>query len=172
MFNVPCTVEYRPIPGFDGYRVGNDGSVWSCKRNRWGLDAPWRRLATKVQSNGYEYVGLWKENQRTLKRVQVFVLEAFVGLRPEGMWALHRNDNPLDNRLDNLYWGTHEENIRDAKMNGRFQGPKELLPLSDVQAIRQLTEQGMNYTAIAMSLGLGREAVRSIVKGRRRKNVC
>lgn len=30
MSDVQSTVTYRPINGFPGYRVGDDGSVWSC----------------------------------------------------------------------------------------------------------------------------------------------
>lgn len=35
-------VEFKPVPGFDGYALGSDGSVWSSKWNR-----RWHRLAVK-----------------------------------------------------------------------------------------------------------------------------
>ena len=42
------SVLYRPIPGFPGYRLGIDGSVWSClsQGGRGGVSWPpaWRRL--------------------------------------------------------------------------------------------------------------------------------
>lgn len=28
------TVEYRDIPGFRGYSIGSDGSVWTCIERR------------------------------------------------------------------------------------------------------------------------------------------
>lgn len=49
--------------------------------------------------------------------VHHLVLEAFVGPRPEGAHACHRDDNPSDNRLENLYWGTPEDNMADKVRN-------------------------------------------------------
>lgn len=40
------------------------------------------------------------------------VLEAWVGPRPEGMECDHINGDSLDNRLENLEWVTHQENMR------------------------------------------------------------
>jgi hypothetical protein len=33
-------VEYRDVPGFPGYRVGTDGSVWSCWERTAGGRSP------------------------------------------------------------------------------------------------------------------------------------
>lgn len=49
----------------------------------------------------------------------VWILEAFVGPRPEGAVARHLNDNPGDNRLENLQWGSQSDNMQDAVINGR-----------------------------------------------------
>lgn len=53
------------------------------------------------------------------RTVQSLVLEAFVGPRPEGLLALHRNDDCRDNRVENLYWGTRTDNQHDRVRNGR-----------------------------------------------------
>ena len=49
----------------------------------------------------------------------VWVLEAFVGPRPKGAVARHLNDDPVDNRLENLSWGSRTENMEDAYRNDR-----------------------------------------------------
>lgn len=46
------------------------------------------------------------------------VLEAFVGPCPEGMECCHWDDNQSNNRLDNLRWDTHANNVRDGYRNG------------------------------------------------------
>ena len=51
--------------------------------------------------------------------VSGLVLEAFVGPRPKGYDACHADDNPLDDRLVNLRWDTHSENMMDVIRQGR-----------------------------------------------------
>jgi hypothetical protein len=169
------TIEYRPIPGFPGYRVGNDGSVWSCHNNRHGPGHTWRRLSTHPKGRGYQSVGLWHDNHRTLKLVQILVLESFVGARPIGMLALHTNDDPLDNRLANLYWGTQADNIRDAQHNNRYEiskhRPGRKTPDADIRAIRQLYARGTTQGSIARLLDMHPDTVRGIVHERRHKDV-
>src|SRR5206468_529229 len=72
-------VEYRPIEGHPGYRVGDDGSVWSCRHRgrREHLLARWTRLRPGLSVKGYHHVTL---SSCTVFRVHRLVLEAFVGL--------------------------------------------------------------------------------------------
>ena len=49
------------------------------------------------------------------------VLEAFVCPRPEGLKGLHRDDDPFNNYVDNLYWGTDQDNALDVIRNGNNQ---------------------------------------------------
>lgn len=51
-------------------------------------------------------------------QIHPLVLIAFVGPRPEGYQACHRNSIKTDNTLDNLYWGTPAENEADKIENG------------------------------------------------------
>jgi HNH endonuclease/NUMOD4 motif len=46
------------------------------------------------------------------------VLTTWIGECPPGQEALHGNDIDWDNRLVNLRWGTHQENIADQVRNG------------------------------------------------------
>lgn len=45
------------------------------------------------------------------------ILETFVGPAPEGAVTRHLNDVRTDNRLENLAWGTQQENMDDMKNN-------------------------------------------------------
>jgi len=57
---------------------------------------------------------------RHLLLVHRLVLLAFTGAPPSGKPnGLHWDDDPTNNDLSNLYWGSHAENARDAKRNGR-----------------------------------------------------
>lgn len=50
--------------------------------------------------------------------VHVVMLESFVGSCPEGMESRHLDDDPSNNRLSNLCWGTRGQNMRDRVFNG------------------------------------------------------
>jgi hypothetical protein len=47
------------------------------------------------------------------------ILLAFVGEPPPGYECCHNNDDPSDNRLENLRWDTRTQNIQDAIRHGR-----------------------------------------------------
>lgn len=99
------TERWGHVEGSDGVEVSTLGRV-----RRHGelvtLNPGKRRRAA---------VGLGRRRRRL---VQYLVLEVFVGPRPEGLICCHRNDDPTDNRLENLYWGTYSDNARDKVRNG------------------------------------------------------
>lgn len=124
------SIEYRPIDGFPGYRVGNDGSIWS----RWGkiqlpsgkgtrtvLGDTWVRLNPSKQKRSihraYLYVNL-RGNKKL--RVHRLVLAAFAGPCPDGMECRHLDGNPNNNNLANLEWGTPLQNALDRKEHRHY----------------------------------------------------
>ena len=81
---------------------------------------PGKVLVPGTSGRGYQKVYLAGGRQRY---VHVLVLEAFRGPRPAGGVTLHANDDPADNRLENLSWGTPQENMDGAVERKRF--PKQ-----------------------------------------------
>lgn len=110
--------SYEDIPGWPGYRVGNDGSVWrlwiTCRAGR-KLSNKWRQMKTGIHRKGYLYVNLTPPEGGSYKtfRIHRLVLEAFVGPCPDGLECRHLNGIKSDCRLTNLKWGTPEENRKD-----------------------------------------------------------
>ena len=76
----------------------------------------------------YPRVNVATETGRAVRFVHRLVLETFRGPRPEGALSRHLNDQPEDNRLENLSWGTTSENTQDAYRNGGRKR-KEFCPL-------------------------------------------
>ncbi|CAN5951037.1 unnamed protein product [Sphagnum jensenii] len=73
-----------------------------------------RKMKTVIDSRGYTQVSLFIEGRVVTCKVHSLVLETFVGPRPEGMEACHFPDSdPSNNKLQNLRWDTHSENVRD-----------------------------------------------------------
>lgn len=117
-------IEYREVPGFPDYRVGNDGSLWSKRPCKWPAakfetDGPWRKLRFGYDKDGYALVNLISASgQKKTTRVHRCVLLTFVGSCPSGMEGCHRNGNKTDNVLDNLYWATPKQNANDRERHG------------------------------------------------------
>lgn len=117
---------WKPIPGYEGlYEVSDLGRVKSLAKalhsSRWGGVRKWPEKVLKANANGsgHLYVRLWKDKRQTKSYVHRLVLEAFVGPCPEGMEALHHDDDPTNNILGNIRWGTRSENMTDMVRNGK-----------------------------------------------------
>ena len=158
-------VEYRDVPWAEGYRVGDDGSVWSQRSRRRGTPGDWRQLKPVQMSNGYLQVQLGRGNQTAIHRL---VLLVFVGPCPPGMLAAHRNGVRNDNRLENLRWATRRENEADKIDHGtKLIGesvPWAKLSRSDVLDIRRRCLAGECDSEIAKDFNVTRVALYLIRK--------
>lgn len=124
------TVQYRDIPGFPGYRVGDDGSVWSCyviKRigQRRVVSDRWKKLTPTIhrgrsEGRAYLYLNLHRDGKQTTFKVHQLVLLVFVGPRPVGFECRHLDGNPRNNYLSNLQWGTPKQNGEDRVKHKRL----------------------------------------------------
>ena len=73
-----------------------------------------------LRSDGYYMVSFAKKQRKDngdidyhQVRVHEVVLTAFIGPRPDGYVGKHKNDDPSDNRLCNLEWGSQSENAEE-----------------------------------------------------------
>jgi len=172
------TVSYREIKGHPGYRVGNDGTVWSCwKRVGQGRGiAPlivtgpvWHQLKTRPsQRYGYHQVNLGRRNPR---RVGPLILAAFVGPCPDGMECCHKNGIASDNRVSNLRWGTSKDNTDDQRRHSTLIGGERhgmaKLTNDQIDEIKALAGT-MPQWQIGERFGISQPHVSEILNGKKR----
>lgn len=99
--------------------------------------------------------------------VHVLVCEAFHGPRPDGMVARHRNGNKLDNRPENVVWGTPAENYEDRDAHGATaRGERQhLAKLTDEKVVeirRLLVAEEQSLEKIGERFGVTGAAISAI----------
>lgn len=155
------------IPKYPGYAISRDGQVYNLRRCVW--------LGCKPNHPfGYVQVNLLQDGKRSIRTVHQLVLETYVGPKPDGMECRHLDGNPLNNRLDNLCWGTKSENRQDAVKHGtHFAARGEdhnhaKLTEAEVLVIRQLYKAGgFSQRVLGKLYGVGHGQISLIVN---RKN--
>jgi hypothetical protein len=117
--------QWRPIAAYEGYfEVSSLGRVRSLprvimRRNGAPQTIRGRVLCQQPMSNGfYPKVDLSRDGVSRTRPVHRLVGEAFLGPRPLGLETRHLNGDGFDNRLENLCYGTHTENMQDAIAHG------------------------------------------------------
>jgi transposase-like protein len=118
----PKDEEWRPVVGFEQkYEVSSIGRVRSIARFKRKSRELYRiepNMLTPTKNKGYPCVVLTGITGSRTAKVHHLVLEAFVGPRPEGMITRHLNGVRDDNRVENLAWGTFQENSDDMRQHG------------------------------------------------------
>ena len=106
-----------PIKCYEGlYEVSNMGRF---KSKHYKKD---RILKSAIAPEGYHKVALCNKMKQKTFLVHRLVAENFLGLKGVGLKGKellvnHKDQNKLNNRLDNLEWVSQTENMRQAKEN-------------------------------------------------------
>ena len=89
---------------------------------------------------------------------------AFVGPCPPGMEVCHNDSNPKNNRLDNLRYDTHMNNMIDMSYVGNRSSQK--LSVEDVLVVRERLKRGEVGRRLAEEYGVTPAAISAINRGR------
>ncbi|EOM78090.1 hypothetical protein DW322_11330 [Rhodococcus rhodnii] len=126
---------WKPVLGYEGlYEVSSIGRVRTVERVVRGGRTPTssRTVPAKVRkvsahvNGGHLWLKLHRNGVRTPRFVHRLVLEAFVGEQPEGRNEVrHLDGNPANNRVENLAYGTHAENVADMLEHGTHRNSRK-----------------------------------------------
>lgn len=181
------TVAYKDIPGFPGYRVGDDGSVWTCKKFvglgigggrglKIELSPEYRPMRIATAHNGYQYVHLRVDGKKKSLSVHGLVALAFIGCCPAGKEVAHENGCKTDNRSTNLSYKTRSENHADKHRHGTdLCGEKSQNAKLTVEQVRQIradyVPRKVGCGQLAKRYGVSLITIYRIIKGTRWGNV-
>lgn len=123
---------WKNIPGYEGiYVVSNFGKVKSLQRTRKGsygsiMIVYEKILNHKIDKDGYHIVTLSKEGKTKCIGVHRLVAQAFLKNFNNLPMVNHKDEDPSNNRVDNLEWcdvkynnnyGTKIERMLNTKLN-------------------------------------------------------
>lgn len=143
------------IPGVPRYSITKDERLWDTKRRKW--------LETHIRG-GRLVVNLRRNNRQYVAYVHRLLLETFVGSCPPGMECRHLDGNKLNNNLDNLIWGTHQENAQDNVKHER--GNRKLTVWEAIWIKYLLDLQRFTQSEIAKLFGTRQTVISNIRVGR------
>lgn len=144
--------KVKDVPGYEGlYQVNENGEVISRHRN-------FKVMKQQLKGrNGHLYaeIGLTKNGVQKQHRVHRLVAEAFVpnpSFLPE---VNHKDNNPLNNKAENLEWCTRQYNIDYSKSKPVMQinGDKIIAIFKSVKEAGRRT-------------GIKRTCINNVVNGR------
>lgn len=171
---------WKDIPGYEGlYQISRRGQVKSLGRkitdNRGRITE--RKDIIKINQvdmRGYYRIQLKKDGILKNFRIHRLIALAFIPNPGKKKCINHKDANKKNNRISNLEWCTHKENIRHAftnKLVYRARGEKcANSTISDTQAeqIASLLWQGWGTYDIARKIGCSPQVVSKIKSGRTR----
>jgi len=116
---------WKEISNFPDYEVSNLGRVKSKKRmvtTKQNKKYPVKEKILKPQINnktGYMQYALIKNKKKITKLAHILVAETFLNKINDNLEINHKDENKLNNRLDNLEYCTHKYNINYGTGNYR-----------------------------------------------------
>lgn len=117
------------VLGYEGkYQVNTKGEVRSFNYGRMNKIC---LLKPSVNGRGYLQVVLSKDNKTRAKVVHRLVAEAFIPNEENKPFIDHINNIKTDNRVENLRWVTHKENMNNPLTRERFSISAKKRPISE-----------------------------------------
>lgn len=166
-----CVIVASIFFGFPGYRIGDDGSVWTRRTKHPSISATWKPRTLGTDKDGYKTAILvCADRTKRYFRVHHLVLTAFSGPRPAGLQGCHfPNRNRDDNRICNLRWGTAEENHAHRIVHGTDTrgGRSHLAKLTTTEVMHMavLYASGKTCRQLAAEFGVTEDTVGVILRG-------
>lgn len=170
----PVGEIWKDVPSYEGlYQASNMGRIRSVNRSLLTKSGVWKNypgVLLKLTPNyhGRYTVALFKNSQHKATTVHRVICLTFIPNPENKREVNHKNGIPTDNRVENLEWVTHQENMAHAALN-------ELIPkgirhgrskLSEDQVRDILSRPREGYDKLANEFNVSRQSIGFIMSGK------
>ena len=97
---------WKPLRNFPSYNGSSEGRIMNIRTQR--------ILKPTINEKGYYQVCLRKNNVQYSVRVHRIIAETFLG-EHAGMDVRHKDNNRLNNQVDNLEWCTKRDRVSSPR---------------------------------------------------------
>lgn len=165
--------EWRKVKGFDpNYEVSNLGRVRTLPHKITRCNGRVQTIKERILKQSCDE---WGYPQVVIKRkttkVHRLVALAFLGERKDGMEIRHLDGNPKNNTVQNLKYGTHQENVLDGYSYRGAIRKDQKLSLKSATEIALLITNGVPNVEIAKRFNVSQQTICDIKHGRVYKGV-
>ncbi len=115
---------WKYIDGYENYQISNFGNVKALAKNtkmpNGGIMVRKEKLLKYWLNAGYYKIGLCKNGKRKTMQIHQLVAMAFLNHKPDGHKIIvdHIDNNPLNNKLENLQLISPRKNCSKDRING------------------------------------------------------
>ena len=167
---------WKQIKGFTGlYSVSNLGNIRHDKTEGKTGTGNYAReehiLKQRKNNKGYMLVDLYKENKRSQILVHRIVAIAFLDNPNNYSVVNHKDENPLNNTVENLEWCTQ-------KYNMNYGSTPYKIAIANSKPVKQLDKQGNILARFPSAMHAQRETkisngcINECIKGKRKTAGC
>lgn len=180
MTDAPIIVEclddgeiWRSIPSAPAYAASSCGRIKRTAVTHGGFGSkriPKGVLKQRPLPTGHMQVTISMNNKRMTRLVHRLVAEAFIANDdPSKNCVCHRDDDPRNNALSNLFWGSKADNSADMVSKNRQKRGSEIvqskLSEDDVREIKRMLLRGENQYKIAKQFNVTQSNISMISTG-------
>lgn len=116
------------------YFIDDNGNVYSGYSQK-----ILKHLYRNSGNKKYAYIDMYLAGKQKHMPIHRLVYETWIGLIPADKQVNHKDDNSLNNNINNLYLGNQKENIRDCFDNNNRVGNCWVLTVYDKEAKQTIT---------------------------------
>jgi len=163
--------QWLTVPWNTDYSVSDQGHVASYKRRA----TAGKLLRLHFDERGYAIVQFWKDGECQAIGLHRLMLLVFKGEAGPGYQAAHKDGDPLNNSLGNLYWASPKENVNDKWGHGTMplgeatNSVKLTEPL--VRWMRRLYADGVGCSSLGRMFGVNKTTAHRVTTRRTWKHV-